>query len=326
LEIRYTATTFIDSEKTHFRFRLRGSDTVWREADTRRVAYFTNLRPGKYDFVVEARNHHGYWSDHPAHFQFVVTPYFHQTWLFYLISGCLIAALLGTLHVRRLSARSRRLQLHQERALITERDRISRDLHDDLGSSLTGIALGIEVTRQKLKEPEELESRLASAAEALRQLVTRLRDVVWSLNPRCDTLDSFCAFLTDYAETFLPQAGLQCRWELPDEIPHLALSAEARYHLLLITKEALTNVVKHAHATEVRVSLSIDRNQITLSVADNGRGFPDASAGAFGNGLRNMSQRAIALHGSCTLTPVAGGGTKVTLHFPRPKPSTPLAL
>ncbi len=322
LEIRYTATTFIDSEKTQFRFRLEGADVDWRDADTRRVAYYTDLRPGSYKFVVEARNQHGYWSSHPAEFHFAVAPYFYQTWFFYAGCAALLGAVLWTLHLRRLNARSRGLQIRQERALIAERDRISRDLHDDLGSSLTGIALGLDVTRQNLHHPHDLESRLDASTESLRQLVTRLRDVVWSLNPRCDTLDSFCAYLSDYAETFLAAAGLHCRWDLPVEIPELTLNAESRYQLLLITKEALNNVVKHARATEVRVSLRLDEGEITLIVVDNGRGFPGSVEAVAGNGLRNMAQRATALRGSCQIDNAPGGAARVTLRFPRPKSQT----
>jgi hypothetical protein len=85
IEVDYTANTFIDSEKTIFRYRLEGEDQDWQEAQTRRVALYTNLRPGKYHFRVEARNHHGYWSEHPAEFEFEIQPHLYQTWPFYCV-------------------------------------------------------------------------------------------------------------------------------------------------------------------------------------------------------------------------------------------------
>jgi len=186
LEIRYTANTFVGSELARFRYRLEGHESDWHEARTRRTALYTNLRPGDYRFLVEACNRHGVWSETPATFAFSLAPFFYQTWQFDALAVAVCASGLGGWQVRRLPARRRVRELEKARALQEERSRIAKDLHDDLGANLTGVALQIEVARQRLADPELARDHLQKTAGAVRALVGQLREVVWSLNPQCD--------------------------------------------------------------------------------------------------------------------------------------------
>jgi signal transduction histidine kinase/ligand-binding sensor domain-containing protein len=339
IEVSYTANTFVDSEKTHFRFKLEGEDQDWREVETRRVAVYTNLRPGQYHFRVEARNHHGYWTESPAEFDFELQPHMYQTWPFYCICALGAAAGLGGLHFRRLSFAGHEHRLKQEHALQEERSRIAKDLHDDLGANLTGIALQIEVASRDQHDAALLREQLRALAASVRGLIGGMREVVWSLNPRCDSVESFWSYACDYAENFLAAAGLRCRFDVPEELPARVLSAEARHHLLLVIKEALNNTAKHAAATEVRVGLRLEQRILTLTLEDNGRGFvPDKTPGAVpdssdaaeepdnsphppgaGGGLVNMRRRVETLGGSFVLRSEPGTGTHVTARIPLPK-------
>ncbi len=325
LEIRYTATTFVDAEQARFRYRLEGHEQDWHEARTRRVALYTNLRPGNYRFCVTACNRHGCWSQAPAQFAFYLAPHFYQTWPFSVVCALTMASGLGGWHFRRLRVRSRLRRLEQERALQEERGRIAKDLHDDLGANLTGIAMQIEVARKELDRPDAAQLHLQAIAQAARAMAERMRDVVWSLNPQCDTLESFCAYVSDFAEGFLRTAGLRCRLDLPEELPERQLSAEARHHLMLVVKEALNNTARHAVASEVRIGLDVGANALSLTIADNGRGFPPgqappasgpaaldprpahrAAGNGGGRGLANMRRRVTALGGDFTLHSEAG--------------------
>ncbi len=340
VELRYTATTFLDSEQACFRYRLEGHETAWNEARTRRVAVYTNLRPGDYRFSVEACNSHGYWSKTPAQFAFSVAPFFYQTWVFYIACGMTLAAGLVAWHTRRFGARAHLQQLKQERAVLDERARIAKDLHDDLGANLTGIAMQIEVARRQLDQPLVAQTCLESVASSARAMVDQMRDVVWSLNPQCDTLESFCAYISDFATGFLENAGLRCRLDLPDEVPDRQLSAEMRHHLMLVLKEALNNAARHARATEVRICLALESDALVLTVADNGRGFthpnPDgdgahgqpnpaadpvqAKVNGSGRGLPNMNRRVGLLGGRFAVDSRLGLGTRISVHVPlRPK-------
>jgi signal transduction histidine kinase/ligand-binding sensor domain-containing protein len=333
LEIRYTANTFIDSDKANFRYRLEGYDEGWRDADTRRVAVYTNLRPGRYRFVVEARNHHGYWSQAPAVFSIALAPHVYEARWFH--AACGLAVVLGALgwHRRRLAISHRFQQLQHQRQLEEERSRIAKDLHDDLGASLTGVALELEAARKLNNQPGAQAKRLAAIAHSLRLMAGRMREVVWTVNPQCDTLESFSSFLCRHAETFLAPAGLACRLDVPVDLPARRLSAEARHHLLLVAKEALNNTVRHAAASEVRLGLAVSNGTLVMSLEDNGRGFDPSGlprtetsppgdsprqAPEAGRGLSNMRRRAQTLGGQFDLRSSVGRGTRITVRVPLP--------
>ncbi len=335
LEIRFTATTFIDPEMAQFRYRLVGHDVGWRQGGAERVVFYTHLAPGRYRFEVMARNHHGYWSLTPAAFAFRLDPRFHQTRLFWV--GCCFAAatVLVGWHRRRRRVRRDRQHEHHLRLLQKERGRIARDLHDELGASMTGIAMQMEVGAGS-SDPTALSAHLRQSAGALRASVGRMRELVWTINSDCDTIESLCAFLGQYAEQFLQTAGLRCRLDLPFDVPVCEVSAAARHQLLMILKEALTNVVKHARASEVHFGVQAEESALQITVADNGRGVvldavqppgEDAPSGADptngsrdalrpGHGLANMRQRAGSLGGTFGLTRGAKGGTLVTVRVP----------
>jgi len=339
IEVRYTANTFVDSEKTRFRFKLEGENPDWREVETRRMAVYTNLRPGQYRFRVEARNHHGYRSQTPAEFNFELQPHLYQTWPFYGLCALGVAAGFGGWHLRRLNLARLEHRLRQEQALQEERSRIAKDLHDDLGANLTGIAMQIDVASRELNDPKQLRSHLESLAASVRGLIGGMREVVWSLNPRCDTVENFWAYACDYVESFLMAAGLRCRFDVPEELPARLLSAESRHHLLLVIKEGLHNTAKHAAASEVRVGLRLEEDVLFLRIDDNGRGFvPDKAGGAVsdrieaagradsdfhprgsGRGLLNMRRRVEALGGTFGLRSEPGMGTHITVCIPLPK-------
>jgi signal transduction histidine kinase/ligand-binding sensor domain-containing protein len=328
LEIRYTANTFTDPEKTRFRYRLDGEDERWHEADTRRLALYTKLHPGRYCFRVEACNPHGYWSAVATELPFELEPFFYQTWSFYGLCGVAAMAAVGGFHALRLRSLRHEEHLRQARMVLEERSRIAKDLHDDLGANLTGVALQLEIATRELEQPALLRQRLQGAVDSIRTLIDAMRGVVWSLNPRCDTLESFCAYFCEYAENFLTAAGLRCRLDFPEEVPARMLSAEARHHLLLALKESLNNVARHAAATEVRIGLSLQRSGLTLTIADDGRGFvPGSPASALdggnpgrsaGTGLANMRRRVESLGGTFKLVSTAGAGTTITIQVPLP--------
>ena len=303
------------------------------------MAFYTNLRPGHYRFQVEACNHHGYWSHAPASFRLRLDPHFYQTWPFYGL--CVLGGLagFGGWHLHRLQITRKLHHLERDRALEAERNRIARDLHDDLGGSLTGIALQIEAARSPSESATERQARLQQATRSIRAVVQRMREVIWSLNPQCDSLESFCAYLGAYAENFLDDAGIRCRLDLPEDVPPLPMSAEVRYHLLLVAKEALHNAAKHSGATQVAIKLRLERNeglpQLLLEIADDGKGFDTDSVPALaeplavtappppergGCGLRNMRQRVGALGGSLQFQsrPAAGATLTLTLALNRP--------
>src|SRR5439155_17490 len=151
--------SFVAPEKVRFKYRLEGHDADWRDAGNRRVAYYTDLAPGKYNFRVKACNNHGYWNETGDTFAFYLAPHFYQTWVFYLLcAGAVIAAGLG-LHFLRLNVVHKLQKLRQAAALAEQRARFAQDMHDDLGASLTKIALLSEVARKNAHQPAVSEAQ-----------------------------------------------------------------------------------------------------------------------------------------------------------------------
>jgi len=230
-------------------------------------------------------------------------------------------ALAGAFVTWRLRWQRRLLKLEEQQALANERARIARDLHDDLGASLTGIALKADLVRRHLESPQAAASQLSAIASSTRALVNTMRETVWALNPKHDTLEKLARFLAQQVEESVTEAGLRCRLELPDCFPALPISSPVRHHVCLLVKEALHNVLKHSGAREVHFSLSLQSDQLCLVVKDDGRGFSEAvSKGGLGqpigNGIANMQQRAESLGGLLDLRTGESQGTSIRIRIP----------
>ncbi len=314
IEISYTANSLTAPEKISFRHRLNGDDPGWQNAGNRRVARYTNLRPGHYEFQVIAANSHGVWNPSPAKFNFSLDPYFWQTWPFYLLCAGAGLGLTAAIQGYRLRWQRRLLKLEEQRALANERARIARDLHDDLGTALTGLALELDVARREAAEHSSLAQRFGQTAASARDLANRMREVVWTINPRCDSVAGLASFLDQMASQFLQAAGLKVRVEFPESIPTLPLSGEARHQLALAAREALTNVVRHAGASQVVLSLKINEHELFLQIQDNGRGFQVNEAP--GRGLANMRVRLEQSGGRFGYASTPGLGTTVVFRLP----------
>jgi signal transduction histidine kinase len=317
LEIHYTANFLSAPERVVFKYRLEGYDGDWLWDDqNRRVAFYTNLRPGDYTFHVTARSPHGSWNTQGDQFSFHVAPHFWETWPFYVGSGAAMLSAALSLHYRRIR-RLRRVQLlEQQRALHEERARIAKDLHDDLGANLTGLALQLDLARSQGLLADTLQERLANLAGHTRGLVDNMREVVWAMNPQHDNMESLATFLGQYTEDYLAGAGLRCRLELPSNLPALPVSSHSRHQLFLVLKEALHNVVRHARASEVRLRLEQEQHELRLAVEDDGCGLPPDGARVAGHGLDSMEKRVVDLGGEFSATSRAGVGTRIEIKLP----------
>lgn len=224
-------------------------------------------------------------------------------------------------------ALARRRYLGQEQrlrgdrqALETERRRIARDLHDDLGANLTGLAIQAENAGNQLAGPGGEELR--DFAIKTRALAQRLREVIWAVDPESDTLESLTAFLGQQADQMIGPTRLRYRFETPPNLPRLKLRAGTRHQLAMSAREALNNALKYAEATEVRVSVDLVHDTLGISILDNGIGLPAGSITASGRpvlggqGLKNMRERLRSLGGKFRIENARGGGTLVRLEVP----------
>jgi signal transduction histidine kinase len=323
-EFRYTGLSLVAPEKVRFKYRLDKLESDWVDVGARRAAYYSYLKPGDYTFRVVACNNDGVWSQEGASLVFTVLPRFWQTWWF--VTGAILAgvAVVGGVarYITRRRLHTKMERMERQRALENERARIAKDIHDDLGSNLARIMMLSQSDRAEGEDSQQVMTRLGKVYLTARELTRTMDEIVWAVSPHHDTLDSLVNYLGKFAQDFLNVAGIRCRLVLPIQLPPWPLTAEVRHSLFLAFKEALHNVVKHASATEVRVSLTLAESGFSASIEDNGIGFDSGGVGAAaismdplriagGNGLANMRKRLEGIGGECQVDSAPGKGTRV---------------
>lgn len=323
LAIEFTALSFISPRNVTFRFKLEGLETDWVEAGSRRVAYYSHLPPGRFRFRVTASHDGGAWHEAGAALDLEALPRFWQTWWFQVLAALSLLGTLGGI-VRYVELRKMRAlvdRAEREEAIERERARIAKDIHDDLGASLTEITLLSELAQGSDAPAHEMHADLRKIAARTRHLTRALDATVWAVNPRNDTLESLVNYTCNHAEDYLKSAAIRCRLEVPDRLLGQVLSAAVRHNAFLIVKEALHNVVKHSGATEVTLRITVVEGGLTILVEDNGRGFeaggPAAMAGPQrpGNGLSNMRRRAEEIGAKFELRSGPGQGTRIRVEL-----------
>jgi signal transduction histidine kinase len=213
-----------------------------------------------------------------------------------------------------------REQAEHQRSLAQERARIARDLHDDLGSSLTEITM-LATANPSLQLPaDEAAERMETIADKSRTMVYALDEIVWAVDPERDTLGSVARYLASYAEEYLAGLKIACRVQIPNAFPDQVVSGEVRHHLFLAVKEALNNAVRHGSPTEIGFRVRVLENRLLISITDNGSGF-DTLESSNGHGLLNLRNRLEYLHGQCEFESSPGAGTTVSLQLPIPIPA-----
>lgn len=324
LDFEFTALSFTAPENVQFQYRLKDFDENWVEGGNQRAAPYPRLPPGKYRFEARACNNNGPWSPVATSVDFIVEPFYWQTWWFRLIVFLVfVVSVIAVVHyvsVRRL--RKQLAIMEQQAALQHERARIAKDIHDDLGANLTQIAFLGELAQQDSHESGKATERVEKISATARQAIKSLDEIVWAVNPRNDTLAHLMDYAGQFALDYLRLAGIRCRLDFPDQCLPRELSTDLRHNLFLVIKEALHNVVKHAQASEVWLRISCSSDALDVTIEDNGRGFsrvPSSNGGmddALADGLRNMRSRMNEIGGKFEFESHAGTGTKILLHLP----------
>lgn len=331
MEFHFAVLSFAAPEKVRIRYFLEGFDLGWTEMSRRDVIY-PRLSPGRYQMHVKACNSDGVWNETGATLAFTVLPAWWQKWWVRGLAAALAvyALAIGVRHWSNRQLRQRLAQHRQKRAIERERERIARDIHDDMGAGLTQILLQSALARRNPGDSAHLEQISSTAHE----LVGAMDEIVWAINPENDSLDELVTYIGKLVQDYTGQAGLRCRLELPAQLPDLHLLAEARHNLFLAVKETLNNIVKHAQATEVGFSMSLTSAGFSFVIKDNGRGFVPGSVKpaaaddgrlASGNGLRNLARRLQSIGGRCEISSEPGRGTTVELTVPFPNAKRPLS-
>jgi len=312
-DLYYTAPSFVAPEKVRFMYKLEGFDKDWIDSGTRRIAYYTNLRPGAYTFRVIASNNDGVWNESGAAFSLYLKPYFYQTYWFYAVfvfGLAMLAWLLFRLRVRGMRA--------QFGAVLAERTRIAREIHDNLAQEMSGISVQLEVVARTMPPGADAAiTHLDRARLQVRHGIAEARRYVWDLRSPALENNDLPTALSETARRLTNETAIQAQVEVNGTfrpLPHLVED-----NLLRIGQEAINNAVKHGKAQRIFVNLVFDARRVQLSVRDDGRGFDSQVAGngrAGHFGLIGMRERAERIGGTLSIHSTEGSGTEVVADVP----------
>ncbi len=300
LRLRFFIPAYEDIHANQYQTKLEPVDEDWSRWTGEAFKDYTNLREGRYSFKVRGRDVYGNVSE-AAVFEFRVLPPWYRTWWSYGMAGLIVTLFLLSIHKYRVY---RILEVERTRT------RIARDLHDDIGSSLSSIALMIDMFSNKETIPEEEKSELSNIGGTARDMVDSLRDVVWVINPEHDNLATLIERMKSTAGNMLHNIDYTFNTDIAGIYESVGM--DFKRSVLLIYKEALSNIIKHSRAKNVNIDLREADGLFRMNIADDGIGF-DASKSTDGNGLQNMHYRAHQIHGKLIIESIPGKGTTVEL-------------
>lgn len=208
-----------------------------------------------------------------------------------------------------------RLRIKRYEAVQKLREKVARDLHDDVGSTLTSINILSEMSIQKLNENDEVKDYLTRISSNSSLMMDAMDDIVWNIKPANDTMTRIIARMREYAATIFEPKEIRYKFINEELVKNISLNMDVRRSLLLIFKEALNNIVKYAAATFVTIEFKIEDGNLKMSIRDDGKGF-DREKIKYGNGIENMMKRAAHFDGRLEVESLENIGTKVVIHVP----------
>ncbi len=305
--IYFSSLSYRNRGQFTYYYQMEGADKDWVRADGSQSAQYRLLPPGKYRFKVRVENLDGVGSDEITTMTILVKPHFWQTGWFFSLLLMLLAMVGYGMH---------RLRLNRILAVEKIRGRVSRDLHDDMGSTLSTINILSSMAKARLTTDQKKTAEyLGKISDNSQRMMEAMDDIVWAIKPDNDTMQKLIARMREFATNVLEAKDIMMEFEADEKLYELKPDMEYRRDLFLLFKEAVNNAAKYSKSSLVHIRVAIEKNRLLLEVSDNGTGF-DIKTADGGNGLGNMNRRAKALQGTLTLQSEPGKGTTITLHAP----------
>lgn len=325
VQITFFGLSFAPGDRVLYQYKFEGAGGDW-SAPTDQRTVTANLSPGRYRFIVRALGADGATTGRPASVSLNILPPLWQRWWFLALAA--LAAVTIVYRVARARAR---------RALLLERvrTRIATDLHDDIGASLSKIAILSEVVSHRVNAdggdgsgvPSPVAEPLATIAGTSREMVDSMSDIVWAINPKRDRLSDLAQRMRLFASDLLSARDIRFTFRAPDTARDITVGADLRREIYLIFKETVNNLAKHSGCTEAEIELKLAAGRLVVRVGDNGRGFeaknnngdgedPAQHSTMGGHGLGSMRARAEKLGGTYRIDSAPGRGAVVTLEVP----------
>ncbi len=300
----FAALDFTDPSQNRYQYMLDPLDEAWVDAGNGNAAHYTSVPSGTYTFRVRARNSEGVWNEEGLAIPvFVATPWYRTLWA-RMLGLALLATIAFALYAYRLQ------QLKARQAL---RLNIAGKLHDDIGANLSAMAIKAQVVESAKELTPAKRRQLAEVARLARESVDRVREAVWVVNTRYDTVSSLVAKMRDTVETLLDE-HVRVDFRAPEDLPPKRVKMEIRQDTYLTFKEALQNILKHANASRVEIDVWYSDPHLSITIQDDGVGF-DPGSQSTGNGLQIMQERAARRRGAVTVRSTPGGGTTVSIRI-----------
>ena len=307
ISFAFAALNFIQPGKNQYEYKLEEYDKEWVYTDAaKRFANYTNLDAGKYTFRIRASNNDGVWNEISTDVEIIITPPWWQTWWFKLACVLAVAIIACVIWY------SRRQKLQD---ILRIRNKIARDLHDDLGATLSSISIMSELVNQQVKDQSpQASSLLEKIGSSSRNMIESVNDMVWAINPQNDNFENIIKRMRTFASEILGAKDIAFHFDFDKNLLQSKLKMEMRRNLYLIFKEAVNNVAKYSQAANAFVMIWNKENNLKMTIRDDGSGFEMTTIKA-GNGLLNMQQRAELMKAKLNLESVPGKGTIVELEF-----------
>jgi len=312
LVFNYAGLSFLSPQKTDFRYRLEGFDKNWVEAGNARSAFYTNMSPGSYSFHVIARNGDGVWNYQGAAVAIYIQPHFYQTWWFAALMLLPFAGAGYGIYRWRI-ARVEAAMESRFQAVLGERNRIAREIHDTLAQGFAGVSVQLEIVSRQLDSASaSVREHLDQARMLVRSSLAEARRSIWELRSQSSEMEDLASRLSKMAAQMgasgQPKIALQVRGT------YRPLPPRTEDELLRIAQEAVTNSIRHASASAIDLELAFDPRLLRMTIADNGKGFsPNGDTGGVNGhfGLKGMRERAAAIDAKLNLDTAPGKGTRL---------------
>lgn len=342
LEIEFFGLDFRPGETLRYQYKLESADADWSAPSEQRTVTFANLQPANYRFLVRAVNSDGVFSENPAVVSFKILPPIWARWWFVLICALIVTFIIIALYRYR-TANLRALNTALTEAKLAEqnlrksreerlaelekvRSRIATDLHDDIGASLTQIAVLSEVAQaQSGKSNGASAESLTKITSVSNELVGTMSDIVWSINPSKDHLSDLTQRMRRFASDVFSSKNINFQFSAPAIENEIIVNTNLRREVFLIFKESVNNIVKHSGATQVKIELKISGEEMVLKINDDGCGFDlvkireNSKFTDGGNGLSSMQKRAAEMNGNVAIEAEKDSGTTIILRLPLEK-------
>jgi ligand-binding sensor domain-containing protein/two-component sensor histidine kinase len=307
INIRFSSMSYLLNDRLDYYYKLEGVDKDWVKASPQREANYTYLPGGTYSFNVKAVSDEGFSSKNITSFSIYIRPPFWQRWWFYLLC---VLALGGIIYV------IYRIRIDRLLEMEKVRRRIARDLHDDMGSTLSTINILSEMAKMKVEnDSSATRSYLNKISDNSSRMMEAMDDIVWSINPMNDSMQKITARMREFAASVLEAKNIEYSFRVDEEVKDIKLNMEERRDFFLIFKEAVNNLAKYSNCRHAHIEVSVHKSKLYMKIQDDGTGF-DVNGADNGNGLINMRKRAGSLRGALSIESQNGVGTKIQLEVP----------